>query len=41
MKLGKGYASLFRNKIAPEFFRNLNSILSPEKLNTRDTYITN
>jgi hypothetical protein len=36
MNLGKGYANLFRTKIAPEFFRNLNSILSPEKLNVRD-----
>ena len=41
MNLGKGYANLFRTKIAPQFFKNLNSILSPEKLNTRDTYITN
>ena len=41
MNLGKGYANLFRTKIAPEFFRNLNSILSPEKLNVRDIQITN
>lgn len=41
MKLGKGYANLFRNKIAPEFFKNLNNILSPEKLNVRDAQITN
>lgn len=41
MNLGKGYANLFRTKIAPEFFKNLNSILSPEKLNVRDIQITN
>ena len=41
MNLGNGYASYFRNKISPEFFANLNSILSPEKLGNNDMQITN
>ena len=41
MKLGTGYAHYFRSKVAPEFFANLNNILSPEKLGTKDLQITN
>lgn len=41
MNLGNGYANLFRNKIAPEFFRDLNTIVSPEKLSNRDIQIKN
>ena len=41
MNLGNGYASYFRNKLSPEFFANLNSILSPEKLGNNDMQITN
>ena len=41
MNLGNGYASYFRNKVSPEFFANLNTILSPEKLGSNDIQITN
>ena len=41
MNLGNGYAPYFRNKLSPEFFANLNSILSPEKLGNNDMQITN
>lgn len=41
MNLGNGYASYFRNKVAPQFFANLNNILSPEKLGNKDMQITN
>ena len=41
MNLGNGYASYFRNKVSPEFFANLNNILSPEKLGSNDIQITN